>query len=60
MGWGSILDPARVAAVLDVPADWCFVGLFCLGYPDSDEDRPELERAGWESRRDTRDFVIRR
>lgn len=60
MGWVSILDPARVAAVLDVPADWRFIGLFCLGYPKAEGDTPELERAGWERRRTPADFVIRR
>jgi 5,6-dimethylbenzimidazole synthase len=48
MGWVSILDPAVVAAVLDVPARWLFVGYFCLGYPETEDDAPELQRAGWE------------
>ena len=60
MGWVSILDPGRVTAILDVPADWRFIGLFCLGYPQAEEDTPELERAGWENRRDASEFVIRR
>jgi 5,6-dimethylbenzimidazole synthase len=51
MGWVSILDPRVVAARLDVPADWKFIGYFCLGYPQSDEQVPELERSGWERRR---------
>lgn len=50
LGWVSILDPAAVTAILDVPADWRFIGYFCLGYPDMQHDTPELERAGWESR----------
>jgi len=60
MGWVSILDPARLNAVLDVPADWRFIGYFCLGYPQADSDRPELERAGWEARGDPRDWIVRR
>ena len=51
MGWVSILDPAAVAAALDVPPAWKFIGYFCLGYPQSDETVPELERSGWERRR---------
>src|SRR5208282_6192883 len=51
MGWVSILDPHRIGAVLDVPGDWRFIGYFCLGYPEADSDQPELERAGWERRR---------
>lgn len=58
LGWVSILDPACVHAALDVPADWTFIGYFCLGYPDAENDAPELERAGWERRHDA--AVLRR
>jgi 5,6-dimethylbenzimidazole synthase len=51
LGWVSILDPATVRAVLDVPDDWRLVGYFCLGYPASEADTPELDRLGWERRR---------
>jgi 5,6-dimethylbenzimidazole synthase len=60
MGWVSILDPAAVAAILDVPAAWRLVGYFCLGYPAEPDDTPALERAGWEHRRPAESFVIRR
>jgi 5,6-dimethylbenzimidazole synthase len=60
MGWVSILDPARMNPILDVPADWRFIGYFCLGYPEADSDRPELERAGWEHRQAPQDLVLRR
>jgi 5,6-dimethylbenzimidazole synthase len=58
MGWVSILDPGRMAEILDVPAAWRFIGYFCLGYPQVEDDRPELERARWESRREA--CVVRR
>jgi 5,6-dimethylbenzimidazole synthase len=60
MGWVSILDPAAIAAILDVPAAWRLIGYFCLGYPEDESDRPELERAGWEERRDVRSCVLQR
>ena len=60
MGWVSILDPAGINPILDVPAEWRFIGYFCLGYPESDSDQPELERAGWERRRDAQSCVLRR
>jgi 5,6-dimethylbenzimidazole synthase len=60
MGWVSILDPARMAGLLDVPADWRFIGYFCLGYPLHEDDRPELERARWERRRLAQSCVLRR
>ncbi len=51
MGWVSILDPATVAAALEVPRGWTFIGYFCLGYPLSPSKQPELHQAGWEHRR---------
>ncbi len=56
MGWVSILDPAGVTASLDVPPDWRLIGYFCLGYPEKEDDRPELERDGWEDRRASEAF----
>ncbi len=60
MGWVSILDPKAVAAILTVPEDWKFIGYFCLGYPQTDDVVPELERAGWEERRLQTSVIIRR
>jgi 5,6-dimethylbenzimidazole synthase len=60
MGWVSILDPARIATILDVPQSWRLVGYFCLGYPEGQHAEPELERAGWEQRRPAESFVLRR
>lgn len=60
LGWVSILDPSRLHAILDVPAAWHLVGYLCLGYPEREDAVPELERAGWEQRRDWTDFVLRR
>jgi 5,6-dimethylbenzimidazole synthase len=60
MGWVSILEPAAVAAILDVPANWRFVGYLCLGFPETEDDVPELERAGWAKRRSTPSHFIAR
>jgi 5,6-dimethylbenzimidazole synthase len=51
LGWVSILDPQAVAAALETPPSWTFIGYFCLGYAEQDSDTPELERVGWERRR---------
>lgn len=51
VGWLSILDPPAVAAILETPADWTFIGYFCVGYPVEVSDTPALERQGWESRK---------
>jgi 5,6-dimethylbenzimidazole synthase len=60
MGWVSILDPAEVAATLDVPASWKLIGYFCLGYPEAESETPELERVAWERRRPADTFLLRR
>jgi 5,6-dimethylbenzimidazole synthase len=60
LGWVSILDPARIVDILDVPRNWLFIGYFCLGYPQSEDTVPELERADWERRRPAADFILRR
>jgi 5,6-dimethylbenzimidazole synthase len=60
MGWVSILDPATVRVILDVPPAWRLIGYFCLGYPAAEDDVPRLERDGWETRRTADNFVVQR
>lgn len=60
VGWVSILDPAEIIRALDVPAAWRLIGYFCIGYPLIADDVPELERTGWERRRRTADYILRR
>ncbi len=60
LGWVSILDPRRVAEVLDVPAEWRLIGHLCLGYPEAETDTPELERVAWETRLPHQNCVLRR
>lgn len=60
LGWVSILDPARMAAILDVPAAWTFIGHLCVGYPEACDDRPALERQGWERRHPPEGAVLYR
>jgi 5,6-dimethylbenzimidazole synthase len=50
LGWISILDPAAIATILEVPVAWKLIGYFCLGYPQAETTVPELEQAGWEER----------
>jgi 5,6-dimethylbenzimidazole synthase len=49
-----------MAELLDVPTDWRLIGYFCLGYPQAEDDRPELERVGWEERQLSGNFIFRR
>lgn len=50
LGWVSILDPDRLARDLGVPADWALIGYLCLGWPETIDTTPELEKLGWEAR----------
>jgi 5,6-dimethylbenzimidazole synthase len=60
VGWLSILEPSRVAAILEAPPSWTFIGYFCLGYPVEECETPALEQAGWETRRPLSEAVIYR
>ncbi|MFI5014881.1 MAG: 5,6-dimethylbenzimidazole synthase [Hyphomicrobiales bacterium] len=60
VGWVSILDPARIAAILDTPPGWKLIGYLCLGYPAEECDTPLLERQGWEQRRRSSSVILRR
>ena len=51
LGWVSILDPARIRAILEIPKTWQLVAYLCVGYPEIEAITPELEREGWEKRR---------
>lgn len=50
VGWVSILDPAHVTEVLQVPADWKFMAYLCIGWPQEEHIDPELVRHGWQER----------
>jgi len=60
MGWVSIIDPLDVRDALDLPSAWRLIGYFCLGYPEREDDCPELEREGWERRQSEEAFLIQR
>ena len=60
IGWVSILNPDRIHAILDVPLSWKFIAYLCIGYPEIECDRPELEQAKWEHRRSATEFTLRR
>ncbi|HYH70829.1 MAG TPA: nitroreductase family protein, partial [Methyloceanibacter sp.] len=60
VGWVSILDPARMVEILDVPKDWRFVGHLCIGTPQAEDNTPVLEREGWEHRHPPDGMVLYR
>jgi 5,6-dimethylbenzimidazole synthase len=60
LGWVSILEPATVAEVLDVPKTWTLVAYLCLGWPEEEHIDPELERAGWQGAVPPSGLIFRR
>lgn len=60
VGWVSILDPAAVAAALDVPSTWHLIAYLCIGYPSEEHVDPELERHGWQERDASACVIVRR
>jgi len=60
LGWVSILEPATITELLDVPRHWRFVGLLCLGYPQIEDDLPVLHKQGWQARLHVEAMVIER
>lgn len=54
LGMVSILNPARVAGLCDVPPGWQFTAWLCIGWPESHDDTPLLHRTGWQENTETR------
>ena len=50
LGWVSILNPDDLNRLLDVPAQWRFVGYLLMGYPQEEHEDPELVRNCWQDR----------
>jgi 5,6-dimethylbenzimidazole synthase len=48
LGMVSILDPAAIERLFDVPTDWSFSAYLCLGWPAHQDDTPLLHRTGWQ------------
>ncbi|TQS71789.1 5,6-dimethylbenzimidazole synthase [Rhodobacteraceae bacterium] len=50
LGWVSILDEQALATALEVPDSWKLIGYLCIGWPEDQTPRAELEELGWEPR----------
>lgn len=60
LGWVSILDPQAVQRIAGVPPAWQLIAYLCIGYPEQEQDRPELEQAGWAGRHREEDLRLYR
>ena len=50
MGWVSLFDPARLAALLNMPEGAAPMAVLCLGYVEAFYPRPMLETERWAER----------
>lgn len=57
-GWVSILSEVALKELLRIPDHVIVVGYLCLGYPESFETKPELEKVGWLRRLPIRGVVF--
>jgi 5,6-dimethylbenzimidazole synthase len=57
MGWVSLFDPQRLAALLDMPGDAEPIAILCLGPVPEFPDRPALELDGWAVARPLSEFI---
>ena len=60
LGWVSILDPDEVRRITEVPSTWQLTAYLCMGYPEEEQDRPELEREGWAKRHTEEEVRLQR
>lgn len=57
MGWVSLFDPDKLAALLSIPAGGKPVAVVCIGHVAQFYPMPMLEMEGWASRRKLDDMV---
>jgi len=61
LGWVSIIEPDEIKRILDIKKDsWDLVAYLCIGYPEEENDVPELVRHGWQERLPLSETVIKR
>jgi 5,6-dimethylbenzimidazole synthase len=57
VGWVSIIDPAELCNVLNIPDHLTLVAYLCFGYVKGFASEPDLERFGWDRRVDLKTVV---
>lgn len=58
MGWVSLFDPQRLAALLEMPDGAKPVAILCLGHVSGFYPKPMLEIEGWDTRKVLQDLVF--
>lgn len=52
VGWVSILNSSALNETLGVDPSWQLTAYLCIGYPEYNDDTPELVRTGWQENAD--------
>jgi len=58
VGWVSIISPAKLSSILQLPEQVVTVAYLCLGYVEFFREEPELQQKGWERRRPVQELVF--
>ncbi|POZ61526.1 5,6-dimethylbenzimidazole synthase [Chromobacterium alticapitis] len=58
LGWVSIFDPDKLAALLAMPAGARPVAILCIGHVEAFYEKPMLEQENWASRQRLADLVF--
>ncbi len=58
VGWVSILDPAELSRLLDLPSHVLPVAYLTVGYPEEFPEKPLLESVGWRERLPLEELVF--
>lgn len=58
LGWVSMFEPARLAALLRLPQGATPIGLLCLGPVEHFYEAPMLEQLGWRQRRPLQEMLM--
>ncbi|MDO5057379.1 MAG: 5,6-dimethylbenzimidazole synthase [Lautropia sp.] len=53
VGMLSILEPAAIERLFEVPPHWRFSLYLCIGWPQFHDDQPLLHRQGWQANQPT-------
>jgi len=60
VGWVSILNPADIERILEVPEGWSLIAYLCMGFPVEEQAVPELEQHGWERKAEIASLILQR
>lgn len=58
LGWVSLVEPDRISSLLELPHGSTPLGVLCLGYIESFDERPMLEVSGWAAREELASVVF--